>query len=314
MSEQLTDRIEASGLNGWNGDFGGEIVGQENYHFLLRPIVESLPSKQKWTTLNLPKATELEKAAGEFEKEGYKNNTVLTLQAVSTKHRGFTESHSDRLWSEDNFDLAIKVDEGKSEELAISLGKCSYYEHLAWFKGTVEGLENPNGVLVSLQTVTTDNKLIFARRKSVSAGKDKIGIIGGTLDYPINEDVTEPEDVANGEATEELGISKDDVVVRLLTLMEDKYKRPVLFYRARLNLTSDEVKEKWLKNLVVNQEHSELYFVDNTLDGLLKFAREHSPSEFHAPADLIFQQALMQKINDEKDYEKIITTARMKFD
>lgn len=302
----LTEKLEQLKMIGWYGDLGGELVDQENYNVILEPKVTGLPDGQKWTTLNLPKSEELEKALKKYEtREGFKNNTVLTLQAYSITHRGFSDGVSGVLWAKGHFRLSQYVDEGRSQEVCLNLETCSYAELVAYISGDVEGLANPNGLLVSMQTLTSDNKLIYTLRDNVSAGKGGIGIIGGTYDYEKKdggkEHVPHPLMIAYGEVVEELGVKEEDVSVRLLTLMEDKYKRPVLEYSAILLLNADQIKELWEKNRELNDEHSELYFVDNTLEGLVNFANEHTPSEFHAPADLIFQQALMQKINEEKE-------------
>ena len=292
----LSERIDLKELNGWGQDLGGDLIDGGSYKFVPKPVVERLPPGQKWTALNSSKSEELEKVSLEFEDQKRENHDVLTLQAVSIRHESFTDAHADRLWNEGHVDLAMAVDDGNSFEVTLALSTCKYFEHLAWFTGKVEGLENPNAILVSLQTVTADNKLVFARRNRVSAGENKIGVVGGVGEV-------DPIGSAYDEIKQELGVDESDASIRLITLMQDRYKRPVLFYRAIVNLTSDEIERNWTEKATDKNEHSELIFINFDYDGLVEFAKEHDPGEFHPPADLIFQQALLQKIREEEERE-----------
>lgn len=295
MTEPLfnNDLVRGSEIpQNWKTDLGGDILSKEAYRFILKPIVNPLPIGQEWTTSNVSHARELGEISKKYKAEGRENKTMLTLQAFSVSHYGLSDEFGDFLSSIGQDRAASHVWDGDSEEVTLALGTCSYYEHLAWVRKDVLGLESPNGLLVSLLVSTSDNKLIFARRKSVATGVGEIGVIGGTFDYGPNRDTPTPLEIAEEEIHEELGVEKDESESRLITLMEDKLGRPVLFYNSVLRLASDEVSRKWRNSETAQREHSELIFIDNNLKALKKFAKEHKPGEFHPPADLIFQRSL----------------------
>lgn len=291
--------IELPGLENWLEDFGGDLLSGSKYRLVAKPIVEPLPQDQIWTLSNQGKSAQLEVCANRYIAQGRENKRVLTLQALSVNHIGLSDTHADRLWDEGNDDLAVNVENGDSEEVVIALSNCSYYEHLAWVLRDVDGMENPNGLLVSILPITVDDKIVLTRRSSVSAGAGMLGVVGGTYDYHSNQTTPTPEDVARDELFEELGVSPKEYKLHLITLMEDKLKRPVLFYRSRLDLTADEVLHRWSNSQTTHSEHSELFFIRNSSEEILDFAQKHSPDEFHEPADLIFQYAMIKQLNSE---------------
>lgn len=102
--------------------------------------------------------TQLYKA---YQSTGYKNEPLLTLQSVNVKR--------------------TKINGFPERQLEIKIGECSYFDALAWLDKT-PGIPNPNAIVLSSLVRTRDDYLVFAERSgSSSAGKEKIGVIGGTL-------------------------------------------------------------------------------------------------------------------------------------
>lgn len=284
----------------WNADLGGMIIPDEAYRFTVQPVVTPMREGQDWTDLNMPYADDLKAAAARYKAEGRENKTVLTLQALSVAHHGLADHFGDFLSTINQDRMASHVWEGRSQQITLSLATCQYSELLAYARKDIPGLENPNGLLISLLVKTADNKFVFARRKLVSIGVGKIGVIGGTDDYDAGDDVPTPLHIAGEEVYEELGVAENESDSRLITLMEDKLKRPVLFYNTVLTLSSDQVLERWRNSKTAQAEHSELIFIKDEIESIIEFASTHSPDDFHEPADLIFQYILLQKIAEEK--------------
>lgn len=284
----------------WKADLGGNIIPYKAYRFTVQPVVTPMRDGQDWTDLNMSHAEELTTVSAKYNEEGRKNKTVLTLLAFSVAHHGFADHVGDFLSSINQNEMASLVWEGRSQQITLLLGTCKYSEILAYARRDIPGLENPNGLLVSLLVKTADNKFVFARRKSVSTGTGKIGVIGGALDYDAGDEIPTPLQIAGEEIFEELGVTEDESDSRLITLMEDRLKRPVLFYNTVLKLASDQVLERWRNSETAQTEHSELIFIDDDIDCLKEFASTHSPDDFHEPADLIFQYALLQKMAEDK--------------
>jgi len=112
----------------------------------------SVPTEQK---------VDLDKLYSQYENRGYKNETLLTLQGVNIK-RTKTFGHPER-------------------QLQLKIGECSYFDALSWLDKTPD-VPNPNAIVLSALVRTRDDYLVFAERSGTSsAGKEKIGVIGGTL-------------------------------------------------------------------------------------------------------------------------------------
>lgn len=109
--------------------------------------------------------SELRQLYNTYQKMGYNNEPLLTLQEINIKRarvKGFSE-----------------------RQLEVKVGQCSYFDALAWLDKT-PNIPNPNAIVLSSLVRTKDNYLVFAERSSSSsAGKEKIGVIGGTLNLNL---------------------------------------------------------------------------------------------------------------------------------
>lgn len=244
--------------------------------------------------------SEIESHFQVYQDRGLKNGTLFTLRLMGTgkmiDNAGFLDV--DRLsmagvWKHQHLPNA--------NMLALVFGWCSYFEQVAMVEGDVLGMEPTYAALISACTITSDNMLVFARR--VGQAHNKIGIIGGTLnedEQKIGENnYKTPDQAMDSEATVELGIPRDEFDLQLKAIISDRitnkagtFPRPVLFYDLNLHINKRQLEDSFNSSTHAKHEHSELIFVPNTIEGILKFMKEHDPSEFHPPADAVLSIAL----------------------
>lgn len=288
MSENihLYDRSLDVEIPQWMGVQGVEVISNERVRFESR--ISRLPEGQLWTPQNVHLSNELNTIAEKYKKEGKINGPVLTLQ--SCVFRGVDVDLNKPLNT--NFSESMVRRGWRSKSVIVDFLQAGYFEAAAYVNGEVPGMENPQAAVVSVETVTRDGKYVFAiRADSSGTGPGMYGVPGGVLDQ-------NPKAGAIAELEEELGITmypedeSEDLYVHFDSLCFDQKNRPIIIYRARLPYNKSEVEEMWSASPDVKSEHKELVFLDGDRDSLLKFAKQHPPSMFHSPANIIFTKIL----------------------
>jgi 8-oxo-dGTP pyrophosphatase MutT (NUDIX family) len=291
--------FETKELEGWEGIFGDELLSRS---MLKRAVInppEQLQKGQKWSALNSKYWEELNEVAKKYDRDpNIVNNQLLAFQ--SWRFGTYQLELSRTLQDLENRGIQKgdrRIDEGETSDVVISTSQISYYEAVAFANGEINGLENPMPLLVSLNVVTSDGYLVFFNRgDNSSAGKNKIGITGGTCDAD-----KEPYEQALLEAHEELGIPVeilDEDQLNLSNLILDKQGRPVLFYKIDTSRTKAQIEKTWNRD-----EHKGIIFVKNDDKSLLEFAKKHPSVDFAPPADALLIIAIddaIQKDNSSK--------------
>jgi hypothetical protein len=247
----------------------------KNYEFIIQP--------DKSTTSNPEKQNEIQVYKEKKLAEGYHNSRVFTL---SYGRPNIDDTSS-------GFDLL-----NPGERIVFTIGSVDYFEHLAFVTGDVKGLRNPNSMLASANCYTKDGFLVFAQRnENVSAGKGQIGVIGGTYDSIKieNDQIPDPFDIINDEVETELGFNKEamgKIDTWFSSLIKDKLSRIVLMFHINLPLKADELTLQFQQS--GQNEHRNLIMIKDTEDSILQFMKDHSPEDFHPPADALLVMALQR--------------------
>lgn len=158
----------------------------------------------------------------------------------------------------------------KNDILNLEIGTTTYKELQGtnatyWLLGEIYGKEYlANAILVESVVFDKDGKFIVGKRNTgVKKEYEPYAIFGGTMDYDDKKGVVIP----NGmnpftameiELEEELGITKDDVSdIYINYLVEDRKYYPILFFWTHLNISFEELHEKFLQS-GDKTEHSDI--------------------------------------------------------
>ncbi len=183
--------------------------------------------------------------------------------------------------------------EAKTTVVSFAVGKCRWAEQYAYTRGMIPGLNPPNALLIAGITHTTDNKLALGERRSeYSPG---LGLFGGTYNNEAigsRRDSPFPSEVQRDENITETGAPDDSLSITMAGLIYDCYVtpsgvkvvRPVILSDVWFDGTSPQLTRYFENNPQAQKEHSNIVYVDETYDGIMKFLRLKKPSDLVQPA------------------------------
>ncbi len=207
-----------------------------------------------------------------FENNTRKTNNRIEKvieQCWQDAHKGRISIGLAPLWQSIIYRLnSFKV----SEQLHLSLGETTFKELQGtnatnWILGDIYGKDFlANGIIVQGIVFTKDGKLILGKRNNrVKEGFETWAIFGGSLNKDEIEVNTSQDifEMIKRELYEEIGINDTDIIaLRLRALFEDWKSYPVLLFTAQLDLTENEVMNKFNLNGSL-EEHVGLVFITN---------------------------------------------------
>jgi len=124
-----------------------------------------------------------------------------------------------------------------------------------------------NNVVVITNIVTSDNYLVFGRRKNVGVNPNVIAWIAGGVE-PIENSKNVLIDTMQIELKEELGLDINDYELGLnLVYKSIEQSAYYVYFDTKTKFTKDEIVERF-KTADENEENSELVFYENTKKGI----------------------------------------------
>lgn len=158
----------------------------------------------------------------------------------------------------------------KSDVLSLEIGTTSYKELQGtnatyWLLGEIYGKEYlANGILVESLVFDKNGKFIAGKRNTgVKKEYEPYAIFGGTMDYDDKKGAVipngmEPFTAMRIELEEELGVTKDQVSdMYIKYLVEDRKYYPILYFWTHLNISFEELHEKFIQS-GDKTEHSDI--------------------------------------------------------
>lgn len=206
---------------------------------------------------------------------------------IKTKVVQSTLEIDDDLRKEINKSWGFLLKEMKSKGIKVWNGKKYRFESISYhsinlsetdFKTNIclrrigQMQARSNAVVVS-NIITSDNYLVFGKRKNVGVNPDLIAWIAGGVE-PIQDSENLLIDTMKIELKEELGLNVSEYALLLKLVYKSVEQGAYYFYfETRTKLTKELIIERF-KNADENEENSELIFYQNTKEGIAKLTHE----------------------------------------